>query len=48
MSYELHNFQNGETLNAEQINEMDAQIQANAEAIASVGELLDAINGEVV
>lgn len=33
MSYQVHNFRNGETIEAPPINEMDAQIQDNAEKI---------------
>lgn len=41
MSYELHAFATGDTLYAAELNEMDAQIRANANAIAL-------LNGETV
>ena len=33
MSYVVHNFQTGEVIEAQPINEMDAQIMANAQAV---------------
>lgn len=33
MSYNVHNFQTGEVIEAQPINEMDAQILANEQAI---------------
>ena len=35
MSYNVHNFQTGEIIEAQPINEMDAQILANINAIAA-------------
>ena len=35
MSYSLHNFQNGEIIEAPPINEMDAQIKTNEENISN-------------
>ena len=44
MSYNVHNFRTGETIEAPPINEMDEQIRSNEEAIASLAEKIDVLD----
>lgn len=51
MSYNVHNFVNGQIIQAEPINEMDLQIQVNESDIGDIAEQLeskaDLVNGKV-
>lgn len=48
MAYTAHEFKSGEKLYAAQLNEMDAQIEKNAESVTSLSEEIAKLNGQIV
>lgn len=45
VSYQVHNFQTGEIIEAPPINEMDRQIQVNSEAVEEINDSKGQANG---